>query len=555
MIRTNVFPASLKMAMVAAFANSAVPSPAENVFPTITTKARTAAVQTTSGPVVGIRQSKLDSYLGIPYAAAPVVDLRWKPPVAPAEWATPRNADHFRDWCLQVAPAGFSKPIINEDCLYLNVFSPHRAASQKKKRAVMVWIHGGGLRQGRSNDYDPTPLVEKGDVIFVSFNYRLNILGFLAHPALDREGHDFANYGLMDQQFALAWVRKNIAAFGGDPENITLIGESSGGANVFNHIASPRSFGLFHKAIVQSGSLWYGSFAPFYDGLPLSKAQGVGRTVSAMTGCADLKDASCLRSLSSAKLADLVRTLPSYSFGVVVDGAILSQSVTSKILSGNFNRVPIINGSNHDEWTWVEGLYEQATGRPLAEAELESHLKVTFGDFASKITPYYLQSAFGGSAGLTSARAVTDGLFMCPLLALNEALSKHTNVWGFEFNDKEAPFPFPTASFPYGAAHTLEMRYIFKNYTGALGDLKPLSDAQKHLSNAMVGYWTTFAKRGNPNARDLPAWPAITAGKADYLSLVPPKPQQLASASIDADHLCAPVWQETTGASPIKSAP
>ncbi|MFB0872687.1 MULTISPECIES: carboxylesterase/lipase family protein [unclassified Sphingobium] len=555
MIRTGKLRWLLGMAIVPALAGGAMSYASPHAPRAVAPVMRTAAIQTSEGPVVGVREGNVETYLGIPYAAAPVGNLRWRPPIVPARWISPRNADHFADWCLQVAPEGFSKPITNEDCLYLNVFTPKGASSQKRKRAVMVWIHGGGLRQGRSNDYDPTPLVEEGDVIFVSFNYRLNIMGFLAHPALNREGHDFGNYGLMDQQFALAWVRRNIAAFGGDPENITLIGESSGGANVFNHIASPRSAGLFHKAIVQSGSLWYGSFAPFYDGLPLTQAQDVGKNVAAMTGCSDVNDASCLRSLSAAQLADVVGKLPSYSFGVVVDGTIVNQSVTRKILSGDFNRVPVINGSNNDEWTWVEGLWERAKGRPLTAAELESHLGGTLGDFASKAVPHYPPAMFGGSAGAASARAVTDGLFMCPMLALNEALAEHTKVWGFEFNDRQAPFPFPAASFPYGAAHTLEMQYIFKNYTGAVGERKSLSPDQKRLSNAMVGYWTNFAKSGNPNGPGLAKWPMMTVEKARYLSLEPPKPQQLSSASIDVDHQCATLWRDTTGLSSMKSLP
>ncbi|KRB82724.1 hypothetical protein ASE00_11870 [Sphingomonas sp. Root710] len=513
----------------------------------LTVEERAPTVKISDGTVVGLRRQNVDQFLGIPYAAPPTGERRWKPPAPPERWSEPRDATRFRDWCLQVAPAGFSKPIVNEDCLYLNVFTPHALSSRQERRPVMVWIHGGGLRQGRSNDYDPTPLVEKGDVVFVSLNYRLNILGFLAHPALDDKGGAFGNYGLMDQQFALAWVRENIAAFGGDPNNVTLIGQSSGGANVFNHIASPRSSGLFHKAIVQSGALWFGSFAPFYDGLPIAKAEEVGRTVGVMTGCGEGAAASCLRSLKAEQLADVVRKLPSYAFGVVVDGTILDQTVTRKILSGDFNRVPIINGANHDEWTWVEGLSERAAGRPLAEAELEKHLAGTFGDYAAKVVPHYPVAAFGGSAGAASARAVTDGLFLCPMLGLNEALSKYVKVWGYEFNDPHAPFPFPAASFAYGASHTLEMQYLFKGYTGAVGEAKPLSRVQTRLSDAMITYWARFAERGDPNATGVPAWPGLSTKRSRYLSLVPPTPHVVERRAIEAEHLCGAMWRDTLG--------
>ncbi len=502
---------------------------------------KTTPVRTSSGPVIGVRKGTSDWFLGIPYAAPPVRDLRWRPPVPPQTWSAPREATAFAGWCMQVAPEGFSKPTLNEDCLYLNVIAPHKALRLHKKRAVMIWIHGGGARQGRSDDYDPTPLVEQGDVVFVSLNYRLNILGFLAHPALDREGHAFANYGLMDQQFAMAWVRDNIAAFGGDPNNVTIIGESSGGANIFNHLASPLSATMFHRAIVESGSLWYGSFAPFYDGLPLDQAETSGVKVADILHCPDHKDASCLRRAPIEALAAAIKQVPTYSFGVVVDGTVMPRTTRDAISSGAFARVPIINGSNHDEWTWVEGLNEIRAGHSLAERDITRNLEATFGKEAGKIVPHYPPSRFSGSAGAASARAVTDGLFVCPLLALNSALTKYARVWGFEFNDSNAPYPFPKVSFPYGAAHTLEMRYIFKDYTGAVGDLKSLSADQLRLSADMVRYWTTFAKTGNPNGNGVQHWPSLNDGDT-YLSLLPPRPILTQSAAIKAEHQCGSVW-------------
>jgi len=523
-------------ALTPAVARNSAPSPTPALV-------KTTAVPTAAGPVIGFRNGAADWFLGIPYAAPPVDDLRWRPPVPPRKWSEPRDATAFGGWCMQVAPEGFSKPTLNEDCLYLNVVAPRDALLRKKKRAVMIWIHGGGARQGRSNDYDPTPLVEQGDVIFVSMNYRLNILGFLAHPALDGEGHAFANYGLMDQQFAMAWVRDNIAAFGGDPDNVTIIGESSGGANVFNHLASPPSATLFHRAIVESGSLWYGGFAPFYDGVPLDQAEKSGSEVAEILNCTDQADASCLRRAAVAALADAIRKVPTYSFGVVVDGAVMPRSTRDALSSGAFVHVPIINGTNHDEWTWVEGLNEARAGHVLAEGDMTKNLEGTYGKHAGGIVGSYPPSAFNGSAGAASARAVTDGLFVCPLLALNNVIAKYTNVWGFEFKDANAPYPFQKASFPYGAAHTLEMGYIFKNYTGAVGQLKGLSPDQVALSAEMVRYWTTFAKVGNPNASGARYWPALNERDA-YLSLVPPRPTLAKSSDIAKEHRCGSVWPD-----------
>ncbi len=501
----------------------------------------TRAVRTASGPVVGIRRGGLDWYLGIPYAAPPVGALRWRPPTAPPPWRKPREAGEFGNWCTQVAPEGFSKPVLNEDCLYLNVVTPRDASRSGKRKAVIVWIHGGGQRQGRSNDYDPTPLVDR-DVVFVSFNYRLNIFGFLAHPDLDREGHDFADYGLMDQQFALRWVKRNIAAFGGDPRNVTLMGESSGGANVFNHLVSPSSTGLFGKAIVESGSLWFGKYAPFYDGLTLQEAEQTGQSAAGLLGCTGDNQAACLRAATTESLAAVVRRLPAYSFGVVVEGTLMAMRTSDAIRSGRFARVPLINGSNHDEWTWVEGLHEAAAGHPLAEDEMQARLSETFGADAGSLVAHYPPAAHGSSAGAAVASAVTDGLFVCPLLGVNEALARFTRVWAYEFHDTQAPYPFRTVSFPYGAAHTLEMRYLFKDYTGAVGDLKPLTPDQQLLSDAMAGYWTSFAKRGDPGTSGGLVWPPLGPGAAHYLDLVPPRPILAKAADIDTDHQCGALW-------------
>jgi para-nitrobenzyl esterase len=503
---------------------------------------KTRTVMTSSGPVVGAHRENLDWFLGIPYAAPPVGELRWRPPAAPKEWSLPRKVTAFGNWCTQVAPEGFSKPVINEDCLYLNVVTPHDTSRHKSKRAVMVWIHGGGLRQGRSNDYDPTLLVEKG-VVFVSFNYRLNIFGFLTHPDLDHEGHSFANYGLMDQQFAFAWVRRNIKAFGGDPDNVTLIGESSGGANVFNHLVSPKSAGLFNKAIVESASLWFGDFAPFYNGLSVDDAEAIGRSAAKLMGCPEGSGTACMRSASAEMVASVIKQLPTYAFGVVLEGTIITEQTRDAIVAGRFKRVPIINGTNHDEWTWVEGLRENAAGHPLNEGEMKARLKETFGDAAEKIAPHYPVSAFDGSAGAAVARAVTDGLFVCPLLGANRTLANFTNVWGYEFNDTNAPYPFRSASFPYGAAHTLEMRYIFKDYIGAVGNLRPLSPYQRALSSDMVSYWTNFAKTGNPNSKDVVDWPVIKPGAEWYLDLVSPRPTLSLSDGIAVTHQCQSTWR------------
>lgn len=216
----------------------------------------TDVITLAEGPIRGLVADGMQRFLGIPYAAAPVGDLRWRPPNPPAAWDEPLDAFAFGSVCAQDADAsfpGFGYVSDTEDCLYLNVFTPASGAAGHNL-PVMFWIPGGGLFMGGSSDYDPSALVREG-VVFVSINYRVSIFGFFSHPVINAEGHAAGNYGIMDQQFALDWVRRNIAKFGRDPANVTIFGESAGGISVLSHLASSGSADLFHKAILQSCSV------------------------------------------------------------------------------------------------------------------------------------------------------------------------------------------------------------------------------------------------------------------------------------------------------------
>ncbi|HEX8156684.1 MAG TPA: carboxylesterase family protein, partial [Solirubrobacteraceae bacterium] len=251
-------------------------------------EAATAVVDVNGGAVRGKLGDSVDEFLGIPYAAAPVGPLRWRPPKPVARWKGERDATKFAPHCAQPAtPFGLASS--SEDCLYLNVFAPAgRRHRDDEDDPVLVWIHGGGFLVGESNDYDPTKLAADGTVV-VTINYRLGALGFLAHRALaDRPGGSSGAYGLMDQQAALRWVQRNIGKFGGDPENVTIAGESAGGLSVLAHMASPRARGLFARGIVQSGA--------FLTQTPLDKAETAGAAFAAKVGCAS-QTAACLRGL------------------------------------------------------------------------------------------------------------------------------------------------------------------------------------------------------------------------------------------------------------------
>ena len=278
----------------------------------------TDTIMTESGPVRGIHTGAVDEYLGVPYAAAPVDELRWLPPRPHGPWQGVLEAFNFGSECTQPGSSP-DETAGSENCLFLNVYRPHHRPGKNSPRRlpVMVWIHGGALTI-LSGAFDvPPKMLEDGNVIVVSMNYRLGVLGFFAHPTLDAEGHLNANYGLMDQQFALRWVRRNIAAFGGDPHRITIFGTSAGALSVYSHLASPTAAGLFQRAIAQSGS-YEGQVSYQKSIVPISAAETAGVAFANKFGCST---ASCLRAVPAAQL---VAAEPSNSYPIL-DGAVLAQ--------------------------------------------------------------------------------------------------------------------------------------------------------------------------------------------------------------------------------------
>jgi len=319
---------------------------------------------TQSGSVKGIAAPGLDEFLGIPYAAPPLGNLRWRPPQSHVNWQGEFDATHLGSFCIE--PDAFGGTSGSEDCLFLNVYRPTQnedvEGGQDDGLPVMVWIHGDGTDGGF---HDPTALVKKG-VIVVTINYRFHVLGFFAHPALDAEGHLKANYGLMDQQFALKWVRRNIGAFGGDPKRITIFGESAGGVSVYSHLASPPAAGLFQRVISERGS--GAQFQDYFNSIvPLVTAEGAGTAFGASVGCGGqtAQTAACLRALSASTLI-LADTNPN-EVAPVVDGTILPQTPAAAFANGQFNRVPVISGSNHDEFRLFLAFQFDYAGNPLTD--------------------------------------------------------------------------------------------------------------------------------------------------------------------------------------------
>ena len=487
-------------------------------------------VATDTGPVRGVNSGTLLEFRGIPYAAAPVGDLRWRPTQEAGRWHGVLDATSFGAHCPQTA-SPYGTPSTTEDCLFLNVFTPlNTNAGRPHLLPVMFWIHGGGLVVGESDGYDPSQLVAQ-DVIVVTINYRIGELGFLAHPALAAESPNGAsgNYGLLDQQAALRWVQRNARAVGGDPDNVTIFGESAGGLSVHSQLASPLAAGLFHNAIVESGA--YNLVQP-----SLAAAEAAGAAFAASAGCTDAATAAaCLRNLSVEAI------LAHQSAGTMVpnlDGSVLPQTIRSAFTAGEFNRVPVIEGSNHDEWRLFVAQTEAATGTPLTVAGYIPAIAATLGvpvPVAAVIAGVYPLAAYP-SPSVALGAVGTDAVFACNARLSSRLLTQYVPTYQYEFNDPNAPMLFfPSISFPTGAYHSSELQYIF-NILQTPVPSPGLTPVQQELSGAMVGYWTRFAQSGDPNAAGAPAWPQY--GSSDqFQSLHPPIPA--ASTGFATDHKCA----------------
>jgi para-nitrobenzyl esterase len=449
------------------------------------------------------------------------------------------DATKFGNSCPQ-DPSPFGIASLNEDCLFLNVFSPNDEIGSNchHHHPVMVWIHGGGLIWGESNDYDPSKLVAKGDVVVVTINYRLGALGFLAHPALTAESpdHTSGNYGTMDQQFALKWVQRNIAAFGGDPNSVTIFGESAGGLSVFSHLASPSAVGLFHRGIVESGA-----YALGFPTLTYEESQNEAFATS--IGCND-QTARCLRSKS---VEEILQNWGPFDSTPVVDGKVFPQSPDTAFVSGQFNHVPLIHGTNHDEWRLLVALSYDLAGGPITPAEYPAAIVDTVGpDALQQILAEYPLDHFD-SPDLAVGAIGTDSNFACVARSVDQVLASQVPTFAYEFNDSDAPEPFlPPVSFPYGAAHLSELRYLFK-----LRQHADLSAAQRELSDDMVAYWTQFARSGDPNSSRTPLWHRYDPHVDEFQSLVPPSP--VPEMAFSTDHKCD-FWATLSGASARRGA-
>jgi para-nitrobenzyl esterase len=463
------------------------------------------------GTFVGTRTPTGRQFLGIPYAEPPVGELRW---AAPKELSVkPKRfvAREFGSVCVQPASTANFTPKPgdpmrgSEDCLYLNVYS---SPDRRPMKPVMVWIHGGGFVTGSGGAYDAHVLAEKHDAVVVTINYRLGALGFLSHPAL---GEESGNLGLMDQQMALRWVRRNIAAFGGDPKRVTIFGESAGGMSVCFQLLSPASKGLYSRAIDQSGpcataGLFKDRKTADQTGINFAKSLGCPSDGTNALDCLKKLPAETLASASpgAASLGGITSWHPVYGTKIVPqDGRAFA--------SGNFNRVPFINGSNRDE-----GRLFALFALPLLHnsQDYEKNLRAQFGAKADKVLAEYPVGKYGSPA-LAYAAYMTDRLFACPALSASEAMSRHTQVYAYEFNDRKTPYVLavPTEIQSLGAFHAGEIQYIFQTRTAPFTDPASFTPEQKRLSDRMQEAWVSFARDGVPSIAGEGSWTPVRPGR------------------------------------------
>jgi para-nitrobenzyl esterase len=461
-------------------------------------------VKVEGGVLQGVAEGDLSVYKGIPFAAPPVGDLRWKAPQPVVAWSGTRSADKYAPACMQAgnAPPGG----LGEDCLYLNVWSP--AKSPTEKLPVLVWIYGGGFAGGATSIpiHDGARLAKRG-VVLVSVAYRVGVLGFFAHPELNAEApsHTSGNYGLLDMIAGLRWISRNIAAFGGDPSRVTIFGESAGGIAVSMLCASPLAKGLIHGAISESG----GSFGPSSKNPQpgenmrlLADEQVSGVEFAKALGASSIKE---LRALPAEKILGARRSGGGMAWPIV-DGYVIPGDQYRLYEAGRFTDTPILVGYNSDEglsFTRVRKAEEYAAG-----------VRERYGPFADRLLAAY------PAAGDTVPKTARD-------LARDSAFGWHTWSWArlqsargkgkayLYYFDQHPPRTPGTPEADHGTAHGVDVAYVFENLPGtATAD-------DRHISETMAAYWTNFAKRGDPNGAGLPVWPAFSDATPSVMYLGP----------------------------------
>ena len=492
-------------------------------------------VRTDKGLIEGKYAEGVDQFLGVPYAAPPTGGLRWAAPQPTASWPGVRPATSYGGRCAQLA-SGNGPRVDNESCLFLNVYAPPGtrpggSGPGGRKLPVLVMIHGGGLTSGAGDQHDGSLIVTTDHIIVVSINYRLGPFGFLDVPGL---GTDAAtangNYGLLDQEAALRWVRRNIAAFGGDPAKVTIDGESAGGWSVCALLTSPPARGLFRGAIMQSGSC--ASQSP-------AAARAAGLAFAKQAGCPNqAAAAACLRAEpEQTLLAASTAYSPEFTYG----GPELPAADASAVATGNYDRVPVLMGTNHNEGrTFSQGL----TG--LTEKQADALISSEYGSRAPAILARYPWKSY--PSPYTAAYMIGDiwtdsgfltGIGGCPEQNLAAQFATTTRTYFYQFDDLHAPGlnrDYP--GYQWGAGHAMELAYLWPSFNNGYSLYDLLTPAQLRLSRQMIRYWGAFVATGRPEVPGQPTWPRYSSG--ELMSLRPGDATQTISASaFGAEHQCS----------------
>jgi len=474
-------------------------------------------VKTAYGPVAGTEEPghAACGYKGIPYASPPVGNLRFRPPAPPLTHEGVFTADKFTPWCVQPFELGIlsrndPEIKISEDCLYLNIWRPLEKKS--KGFPIMFFIHGGGYLagSGATGMYHGERLSAKEQVVVVTINYRLGVLGFLSHPALSGEDPHYSsgNYGLLDQIAALEWVRDNIAAFGGDPNNVTIFGESAGSWSVCSLLASPLAKGLFHKAVIQSGGC--------DTTKPPDEGYADGEAFARALGCSGSDVLSCLRGKPFEEILSVQTAGPGQKGGVFdlksmmrcvwvpkEDGWVLKETPIQALRSGRFTQVPLMVGSNRDEMKIysIHWPLLRLAPKPLVSWTIKN----TFGEKARKdiehLYPYH-NYRFPADA---ATDAIGDATLACKCYEAAEAAAPFQPTYYYRFD-----YDLHLAPHRFGAGHALELPFIFNTFDQPDFNIyftRYYVKKAKGLSEAMMSYWANFAKTGDPNGSGLMNWP------------------------------------------------
>jgi para-nitrobenzyl esterase len=496
-----------------ALAVAALSPAVATVFDAAARPAPAPVVQLPDGQALGIRAGGVERFLGLPYGLA----QRWRAPVAPKPWDGQRVFQALPPRCPQ-SGAGLAAGTEREDCLYLNVYRP--AASSTRPRAVMVYVHGGGATNGSANDHDGSALAEQGDIIVVTINYRLGALGFL----------DSGNYALLDVLQALRWVRHSIASLGGDPQRVTLAGESAGGTVMCPLLTAPQAQGLFRAAIISSDDCLHDVDTPV-------EARQRGAGLQQRLGC---KDMDCVRQASAEQL---VMAGGGAAPAISGDG-LLRDYAAAQIGRRRWLHVPLLLGANRDEGRiagpgflhydeqrylqWLGGLLAPAQAEQVGAAYRNEHA----GDpheYAYKISAILTDSGMRGFGG-------------CGLLPLARAAAQDAPVYFYQFEDGDAPEGGAPGAFRAGAAHAAELAYLWPDGGAFSIQSARMQAAQRRLSETMMAHWAAFVRDGKPDIRGQPAWPPLQQ-QDSYRAFRPEGSLQLSLADYARQHRCG-LWRQ-----------